>query len=202
MENTAILPYFIAVVALTAAPGPLMALLVVRSLQRDSKGAAAFAAGLCAGDVLAVCAVMFGIGVWAETMPGLLSLGKYLGVAYLLWLAVGFWNSRSGTELAGQKREGLFSSAGAGLALCLGNPSTLLIYVLLLPMIAPKGIANVEHMALIAAVTFAAVGIVFFGTILLARQVGKIISKPNSSILFSRITATVIALTSVWILAV
>ena len=40
-----------------------MAVLVVRSLWRDSKGAAAFAADLCAGDALAVCAVALGNGV-------------------------------------------------------------------------------------------------------------------------------------------
>lgn len=202
MEYTAILPYFVAVVALTAAPGPLMAVLVVRSLQQDSKGAAAFAAGLCAGDVLAVCAVALGIGVWAQTMPGLLSLGKYLGVAYLLWLAVGMWNSRAGADLAESKKDSRIASAGAGMALCLGNPSTLLIYLLLLPVIAPEGIASAEQMLLIASVTFAAVGVVFFGTILLARQLGKVIAKPKASNLFSRITAGVIALTSVWILAV
>ena len=202
MEFTAILPYFVAVVALTAAPGPLMAVLVVRSLQQDSKGVAAFAAGLCAGDVLAVCAVALGIGVWAETMPGLLSLAKYLGVAYLLWLAVGMWNSRAGADLAESKKDSRIASAGAGMALCLGNPSTLLIYLFLLPVIAPEGIASAEQMLLIASVTFAAVGVVFFGTILLARQLGKVIAKPKASNLFSRITAGLIALTPVWILAV
>jgi threonine/homoserine/homoserine lactone efflux protein len=201
MDFTAILPYFVAVVALTAAPGPLMAVLVVRSLQQDSKGAAAFAAGLCAGDVLAVCAVALGIGVWAQTMPGFLSLAKYLGVAYLLWLAVGMWNSRAGADLADGKKNSWIASAGAGMALCLGNPSTLLIYLLLLPVIAPDGISNAEQMLLVASVTFAAVGVVFFGTILLAKQLGKVIAKPDSSNLFSRITAAVIALTSVWILA-
>lgn len=60
MDHASIIAY---VAALPAAPGPLMAVLVVRSLWRDSKGAAAFAAGLCAGDALAVCAVALGNGV-------------------------------------------------------------------------------------------------------------------------------------------
>ena len=46
MDYASIIPYFAAVAALTAAPGPLMAVLVVRSLERDSSGAAAFATGL------------------------------------------------------------------------------------------------------------------------------------------------------------
>lgn len=201
MDYASIIAYFAAVAALTAAPGPLMAVLVVRSLGRDSKGAAAFAAGLCAGDVLAVCAVALGIGVWAQGSPGLMSLAKYAGVAYLLWLAVGMWNGRSGLASGQQDKRSWLASAGAGMAICLGNPSTLLIYMLLLPGIAPTGFASSEQMALVVLVTFAAVAIVFFGTILLARQLNKIIAAPASSNMFCRITAATIALTSVWILA-
>ncbi|MGL6211168.1 MAG: LysE family transporter, partial [Paracoccaceae bacterium] len=88
MDYSTLLPYFVALTALAAAPGPLMAMLVARALGRDSGGAAAFAAGLCAGDVLAMCAVAVGVGVWAQDRPELLSVVKYLGVAYLLWVAV------------------------------------------------------------------------------------------------------------------
>ena len=202
MNYVAIMPYFAAVAALTAAPGPLMAVLVVRSAGRDSKGAAAFAAGLCAGDVLAAIAVALGIGVWAQSKPELMMLGKYLGVAYLLWLAIGLWNKRSGPACANRQKESWLASAGAGLALCLGNPSTLLIYMLLLPIIAPAGFDSFEQLALVALVTFAAVGAVFFGTILLARQLSGIISTPASSRLFGRIASGAMALTSVWLLAV
>ena len=200
MEYETILPYFIAVAALTAAPGPLMAVLVVRSLGRDTKGAASFAAGLCAGDMLAVLAVALGIGVWAQSVPGLLSLGKYLGVAYLLWLAAGMWNNRAGAASCQPHNEGRLASAGAGMAVCLGNPSTLLIYMLLLPSVAPDGFANFEHLALVLLVTLSAVGGVFFGTILLARQVSRIIAAPASSNMPARIAAAAIGVSSVWIL--
>lgn len=106
---------------------------------------------------------------------------------------------RFGICTAGQT--GCFASAGAGMAICLGNPSTLLIYMLLLPGIAPTGFASSEQMALVVLVTCAAVATVFFGTILLARQLNKIIAVPASSNIFCRIAAATIALTSVWILA-
>jgi threonine/homoserine/homoserine lactone efflux protein len=201
MDYSAIIPYFIAVVALTAAPGPLMAALVVRSLSRDTEGAAAFAAGLCIGDVIAVVAVALGLGVWAQSMPGLLSLGKYLGVAYLLWLAVGIWNNRSNTSSSNQQKSGLSASAAAGTAICLGNPATLLTYMILLPIIVPEGFASIQQIAAVSLVTLTAVGMVFFGTIVLARQLNGIIASPSSSLLFGRITAGTLALTSVWMLA-
>ena len=200
MDNMAGRPYFVALAALTAAPGPVMAVLVARSLGRGSGGATAFAAGLCAGDMLAVCAVALGAGVWIEGRPEWFSLAKHAGVAYLLWLSVRMWNDRSGIASTRRHSDGWLASAGAGLAVCLGNPSTLLIYMLLLPAIAPSGIAGFEQMALVMLITFAAVGAVFFGTILLARQINRVISSPGSSGMLNRIAAGTIALTSVWIL--
>jgi hypothetical protein len=49
--------------------------------------------------------------------------------------------------------------------------------------------------------TFAAFGLIFFGTIPLARQFNRVISSARSSSLLSKTTAFVIAATSFWILA-
>jgi len=200
MHYLAFGPYFVALVAYAASPGPLMAVLVARSLGKDWKGATVFAAGLCAGEVIAVIAVILGIGIWAQTNPELLSLAKYAGVAYLFWLAAKMWRDRSSVASATQGKAGWLASACAGVALCLGNPATLLMQMLLLPLVAPVGVVNLEHMALVVTVTFAAFGIVFFGTIPLARQFNRIISSPGSSSMLNRMTAAAIALTSAWIL--
>lgn len=201
MDYLAFGPYFVALVAYAASPGPLMAVLVARSLGNDWRGATAFAAGLCIGEVIAVIAVILGIGIWAQTRPELLALAKYMGVAYLLWLAVKMWRDRSSVSPVYLRKSGGLGSACAGVALCLGNPATLLMQMLLLPIVAPVGVINVEHMGLVVLTTFAAFGIVFFGTIPLARQFNRIIASPGSSSALNRLTAGTIAATSVWILA-
>ena len=201
MDYLAFGPYFAALVAYAASPGPLMAVLVARSLGHDWKGATAFAAGLCLGEVIAVVAVVFGIGIWAQTNPELLSLAKYAGIAYLLWLAVKMWTDRSGVAAADGRKTGLLTSAGAGIALCLGNPATLLMQMLLLPIVAPAGVVSVEHMALVVLATFGAFGLVFFGTIPLSRQLNRVIVSPSNSSAFSRISAVVIGITSLWMIA-
>jgi threonine/homoserine/homoserine lactone efflux protein len=202
MDYQAFGPYFVALVAYAASPGPLMAVLVARSLGNDWKGATVFAAGLCLGEVIAVIAVMLGIGIWAQTRPELLVLAKYAGVVYLIWLAIKIWNDRSSSSSAQLHKVGWLASICAGVALCLGNPATLLMQMLLLPIVAPNGIVGFEHTGLVVLVTFAAFGIVFFGTIPLARQCHRIISSPGSSATLNRITASAIAVTSVWILAI
>lgn len=193
-------PYFAALVAYAASPGPLMAVLVARSLGNDWKGATVFAAGLCVGEVVAVIAVILGIGIWAQTQPELLTIAKYAGAVYLLWLAIRMWSDRSGAASAQLGRADWFASAIAGIVLCLSNPATLLMQMLLLPIVAPTGMVSIEHTLLVIAATFAAFGLVFFGTIPLARQFNRIISSPASSSQLNRITAGVIALTAGWIL--
>lgn len=199
MDSTAYIAYFAALAALTAAPGPIMAVVIARAAGGDGRGAAAFAAGLCLGDVLAVCAVALGLGFWAEARPEWFSLAKYAGVAYLLWLAIGAWNSRMGG--AESTPRGRLASAFAGLALCLGSPSTILIHMLLLPTVAPTGVMGFQHLLAIALTVLVAVGAVFFGTVLLARQLNRIVASPASAHLLSRITAVVIAVTSIWLVA-
>jgi threonine/homoserine/homoserine lactone efflux protein len=201
MDYLAFGPYFLALVAYAASPGPLMAVLVARSLGNDRKGATAFAAGLCLGEVIAVVAVIFGIGLWAQTQPEMLKLAKYLGIAYLLWLAMKMWGSRSGGASAKLRGAGLLASAGAGVALCLGNPATLLMQMLLLPIVAPTGAVSPEQVGLVVLATFVAFGLVFFGTIPLARQLSRVVAAPNGSVVLSRVTAVVIAMTSIWMVA-
>lgn len=202
MDYLAFGPYFVALVAYAASPGPIMAVLVARSLGNDWKGAAVFAAGLCLGEVIAVTAVILGIGIWAQGQPHLLALVKYAGVVYLLWLALKMWNERADASTGQLRKVGWLTSAGAGLALCLSNPGTMLMQMLLLPIVAPDGIVGAEHTGLVILVTFAAFGITFFGTIPLARQLNRIISSPSSTSLLNRTAAGAIALTSVWIIAI
>jgi threonine/homoserine/homoserine lactone efflux protein len=202
MDYLAFGPYFVALLAYAASPGPLMAVLVARSLGNDWKGATVFAAGLCLGEVIAVIAVLLGIGIWAQSKPELLTLAKYAGAAYLMWLAVKIWNDRSSVSSTQLHKIGWLTSVCAGIALCLGNPATMLMQMLLLPLVAPNGIVSVGHTGLVVLVTFAAFGIVFFGTIPLARQFNRIISSPASSSMLNRVTAGAIAVTSVWILAI
>ena len=200
MDHLAFGAYFVALVAYAASPGPLMAVLIARSLGNDWKGATAFATGLCLGEVIAVIAVILGVGLWAQTKPVLLALAKYAGVAYLFWLAVKMWNDRSNVASAELRKSGLLTSTCAGVALCLGNPATLLMQMLLLPIVAPTGILSPNQMGLVTLVTLAAFGIIFFGTIPLARQFNRIVSSPSSSSKLNRIAAGAIAMTSVWIL--
>jgi threonine/homoserine/homoserine lactone efflux protein len=201
MDYSAVALYFAAVVAYAVSPGPMIAVIIARTVGGDSKGATALSTGVCMGFVIAVLAVAFGIGVWAQSRPDLFSVVKYFGVAYILWLAVGMWNGSAGTSSTAQQKRGWWSSVGAGIALCLGNPASLLFVMTLLPVVAPAGYVSVGQMTAVALVTFAGNGVVFFGAVLLARQLHGFVAKPASMRLFGRVTSGTLAMTSVWMLA-
>ena len=201
MDYASLVPYFIASAIFLVAPGPLMAVLIARALGHGIAGGLAFAAGLCLGCAAVTAAVALGIGFWAEGQPELLSLAKYVGVSYLLWLAFGMWNDRSGVTSAPKQKQGWVAAAVAGIVLCIGNPSILLFYMLLFPSVAPAGPASLDYVAIVVLVTFASAAIVFVGTALLAGQLNRLISSNGASGRFARLSAAATALTAVWILA-
>lgn len=203
MDQSTLLAYFVMLAAVTAAPGPLIAIVAARSLSRDTRGAAAFAAGVCMGDVIAISAIAIGFGTWVEGRTQLLALIRYAGVAYLLWIAFRIWMDSLAGECDGvaPQRSGIFPSVAAGIALCLGNPATFLFHILLLPSVAPAGSADLWRLVAVLLVACAAVGLAFAGAILLACQAKRLLASPASSAGFSKFLSTTIAGTSLWLLA-
>lgn len=202
MELAAILPYFLALAAVTASPGPLVTVIVTRTLAKDLRGAAAFAAGVCLGDAVAILAIALGIGAWTQGNPEWLAALRFGGVAYLLWLSYQIWrDSQPGTRANGPRR-GVLASMAAGTALCLGNPATFIFYLFLLPTAAPEGLSDPRTLLLVLLVSLAAVGTALGAMTLLAGQLRCIISTPRASMVFGRLMAVILASTSVALLTV
>lgn len=203
MDHAALIPFGLALMAVTAAPGPMVAVIVTRALVRDTAGAAAFAAGVCLGDLLAILAIAVGIGAWIEGSGAWLSVLKLGGVAYLLWLAIQIWRDSTPdrSEARTPLRRGWIASVGAGAALCLGNPATFLFYLLLLPGVAPEGLGEVSTLGSILLVSMVAVGGALAAMILLAAHLQRILVTPLANAVFGRTMAALLALTSVSLLA-
>lgn len=202
MDYTVLLAYFGAVVAWTVAPGPAMAVVVARSLGGDTRGAAVFGAGLCLGWVLLAGAVALGVGGLAQSAPRWFAAAKYAGIVYLLWLALRMWNDDTAAAARQSSRKaGRLASIGAGLAVALGNPGTVLVYLLMVPTVAPAGLAAPVPLALALLLTLAAGASVVAGAILLSGRLHACITSPASCARLNRASATAIALTSVWMLA-
>jgi len=85
--------------------------------------------GIIVGDILFIILAIFGLAILAETMGDLFVLVKYLGGAYLIWLGIGLWRSKSKVEnIQGKTESSLLSSFLTGLFITLGDQKAILFY--------------------------------------------------------------------------
>lgn len=199
MEASAVLTYMTTLAALTLTPGPLVALIAARSAQEDRRGACALALGICAADVVVVIAVSVGFGIWLQAHPGLLSVAKYLGGGYLLWVAWRMWLCSEAVGGAPAPARGHVASVLAGFVICLGNPQTAAVYLALLPrVIDPATVRLADTGLLVLATTIALFG-VFLIVILLAGAAQKLLRSPGGALLWGRLMAFAVASSAIWL---
>ncbi|MBS7697066.1 MULTISPECIES: LysE family translocator [unclassified Chelatococcus] len=180
-----------------ASPGPAVAAILARVLARGAAGVAPFLAGLIVGDVIWLAAAVLGLAVVAQTFHGLFLMIRYLGAAYLLWLAWKLWfapvSAVPGTSAeAGRGERGVRAFIG-GLMLTLGNPKTMMFYLALLPNII--NLADVRLLAFVelAGVIVAVLTGVFTGYVLLATRVRRLFTSPRAMRWLNRGSGTVMA---------
>lgn len=117
-------------------PGPSVAALVARVIARGTRGVFPFLLGMWAGDAIWLTFAVAGLSAIADTFHHVFVAIKWLGVAYLIYLAWKMWIAPAETSEAElpQARSNaklLF----AGLSVALGNPKIMIFYIALLPSI-------------------------------------------------------------------
>jgi threonine/homoserine/homoserine lactone efflux protein len=122
------------VVSLIAVPGPDMLYVLGRSLTSGGRAGCFSAAGIAAGYALLTLLVAAGFQLVFEAFPALFVAVKYIGVAYLSWLALRLIRSDGGFD-ALSRRPGRsdWAAFSAGVATSLLNPKGLLFYFAILP---------------------------------------------------------------------
>lgn len=131
---------FVATVfVLNATPGVDMMITASRTLQHGLRGGLATALGVNAGCVLHTLAAAFGLAALLSASAAAFALVKWLGAAYLLWLAIGMLRSAMRGESAARipVREDAAANGWAlfrqGLLTNVLNPKIALFFLALLP---------------------------------------------------------------------
>jgi threonine/homoserine/homoserine lactone efflux protein len=135
--NLSTLLFFAGALALVAgSPGPSIAALVARVISRGYQGVVPFIAAMWIGEAIWLALAVFGLSVIAQTFYWTFLTIKYLGLIYLAYLAYKMWTApvtvREG-ELP--KTDSAFRLFLTGLAITLGNPKIMVLYLALLPTI-------------------------------------------------------------------
>lgn len=137
MTLATLLAFSIALAIAAATPGPGMTAIVARALGSGFRRTMPMVIGLCIGDIVYFAAATFGLAALAQSFGAVFMVIKYLGAAYLAWLAFKLWTAKAeGEEVAAKaSAESPLATVWAGLFLTLGNPKTMVFYLALLPSV-------------------------------------------------------------------
>lgn len=137
MDLAALIVFAGALLIAAGSPGPSIAALVSRVLTRGWRDVLPFAVAMWIGEAIWLTMAVYGLAALAETLHWAFVGLKYLGVAYLLYLAWKMWFAPLAIEGDGGSVEpkSAMRMFFAGLAVTLGNPKIMMFYLALLPTI-------------------------------------------------------------------
>ncbi len=194
MDFSALLIFAGALLVAAGSPGPSIAALVSRVIARGWREVVPFAAAMWLGEALWLTLAVYGLAALAEALHGAFLVVKYLGAAYLLYLAWRMWFAPAAIHAASPAPR---SGSGvrmflAGLAVTLGNPKIMVFYLALLPsLIDLRGITPVAWLELTGTMLMV-VAAIDLGYILLAARARRLFRSPRALRIANRTSATIL----------
>lgn len=195
LDPAALAVYAGALFVAAATPGPGIAAIVARVLGRGPRGAVAFSTGVAMGDIVWLSFAIGGLAVLAQTFQPVFLAVKYLGAAYLLYLAWKLWSApvldpAAVGDQRGDKPLRLFLG---GLSVTLGNPKVMIFYTALLPNLVDLDRVSVASFGELCLATLSVLALVFSGYIILAARARHLFTSPKALTLINRGSGTVMA---------
>jgi threonine/homoserine/homoserine lactone efflux protein len=181
-------------VVAAGSPGPSIAALVARVSAKGLRDVLPFLIAMWIGEAIWLSMAVFGLAYVAQTFHIAFTVVKWIGVAYLAYLAWKMWTApataREGDMPRADSPLKLFL---AGMAVTLGNPKIMMFYMALLPTM-----IDLERVSLVGwaelTVTMAAVLIaVDLAWILAAERVRRLLRSVRATKIANRVGATAMA---------
>jgi homoserine/homoserine lactone efflux protein len=164
--------FVLAVITLMLIPGPNVALIVANSIARGPRAGLATVMGTCAAMLPQLALTGLGMSALIAGAAQAFTWIRWLGVAYLLWLAFRAWTAPAG-DLAMtadcRPLRGLFLR---GFLVSLSNPKTLFFFAAFFPQFLDAGAPMPKQIALLSLTFLLIAAIVDSGWALLAARVG------------------------------
>ncbi len=195
MDLAGLLLFSSALFIAAASPGPGIAAIVARVLGRGPKEAVSFSIGVALGDVVWLTFAILGLAALAQAFHGVFLAVKYVGAAYLLYIAYKIWTAPVVAQdiKADARAEHPLKLLLGGLALTLGNPKTMVFYLALLPTFLDLTRITMLGFAELVLATLTVLGVVFAGYIALAARARRLFTSPRAIRILNRTTGTVMA---------
>ena len=190
MTLASYLTYASALAVAAAIPGPGVTALIGRALGSGFRSSLFMALGLVLGDLIYLTATVFGLAVLAQTFGTAFLVIKWLGVAYLIWLAWTLWNAGITSASVNTKTEGGFAASFlAGLTVTLGNPKTMIFYLAITPTLVDLRAITLPDYLVLALLTALVLIVVLVPYLALAAKARVILKSPRMLKGLNRIAA-------------
>jgi threonine/homoserine/homoserine lactone efflux protein len=201
MDIASLIIFSSALFLAAASPGPGLAAITARVLGRGAKAAIPFTAGVAIGDVVWLTLAVCGLAVLAQTFHVVFLVVKWIGIAYLLYLAWKLWTAPvSAQEIAAEARqERQMTLFLAGLAVTMGNPKVMVFYLALLPTILDLNNISLLAYGELVVVTLTILAVVFGLYIGLAARARLMFTSPEAMRLVNRTSATAMTGAAAWV---
>jgi homoserine/homoserine lactone efflux protein len=185
--------FILATTVLILIPGPNVSLIVANSLSYGPRYALTTVAGTSSAAMVQLGLTILGMTSAMMVMAAWFDWLRWIGVAYLLWLGVGYWRA---------KAEALPSRATAriatsrlfwqGFLVSLTNPKTLLFYAAFLPQFVDANAPLVPQLLLLS-ITFLVIAVTLDSTwCLLAGQARSLLRTERLMRLRNRVTGSLL----------
>ena len=182
-------------------PGPNMAYLAALSLSRGTRAGIAAVVGIALGLATYGVAAAFGIAALIERSAILYEALRWVGVAYLLWLAWEGWASESETSAGNTPAndEMPWDAFRRGLITNLLNPKAAIFYVATLPRFVDPQAGNVAHQTLILSAIYVSIATVLhLAIVLLAGRLSGAVETPDARRTVRRILSLALVAIAIW----
>ena len=183
-----------ALLVAAGSPGPSIAALIARVLTRGPRDVFPFLSAMWVGEAVWLSLAVLGLAAIAETFHYLFVAIKWIGVAYLLYLAWKMWTAPTSTDGDALPEAG---SAGklffAGLTVTLGNPKIMMFYVALLPAIIDLGSVTLVGWAELVATMFVVLVAIDLAWVFLASRARLFLKSPRAVRIANRLSAGTMA---------
>ncbi|MBX9454778.1 MAG: LysE family translocator [Rhizobium sp.] len=200
MTFSTIATYALALFVVALIPGPGITALVARALGTSFSESLAMAVGIALGDLVFLTAVILGLAVVAQTFGVVFLVIKYVGAAYLAWMAYKIWTSGIvRTDVVATRRASVLQALMSGLFVTLGNPKAMLFYLALVPTLIDITTVTLSDYVVLILVSVAVLLVVTVPYIMLAAKARDLLRHPAALKRLNQASATFLAGTAGYI---
>ena len=200
METSTFFYFLLTSILLTLAPGPDILYLLAKSLADGAKSGIVLACGLVSGIFFHTMLVMLGVAALIQSSPTALTMLRYFGAAYLLFLAFGAFKSSGEMKIGSAGSKASYKALyRRGVLMNVLNPKVLLFFLAFLPQFVNVSDTSASLQIALLGLTFAIQGLIIFSLVAIcAGRLREVILKnKNLGRVFGIIEGAVLSLIAI-----